>query len=193
MYGSRLTWLYGYPGFWPRVMADFLAGVVFYVYRDRIVLSWPWLIAATLGLLAFGVALPTLKFLPLAVPVLGAYVLFFVAYSPLGRLQHFASRGDFSYGLYLYAFPIQQLLIKAFRPYLHPLTPDGLGGRTLAAAVLSWRLVEGPCLHTQESSRSPEMRPELSAERVAKPESSLKTESPASATTTADLCLDQRG
>jgi peptidoglycan/LPS O-acetylase OafA/YrhL len=58
MYGSRLSWLYGYPGFWPRLMGDFLAGVLFYSFRDRIVLARPLLFASLLGLFVFGVARP---------------------------------------------------------------------------------------------------------------------------------------
>lgn len=162
MYGSRLSWLYCFPGLWPRLMSDFLAGVLFYCYRDRIVLSWPSLLGAATGLFTLGVAVPSLRPLPLAVPVLGAYVLFFAAYFPAGRLRHFASRGDLSYGLYLYAFPLQQLLIRAFRPLLHPLTLSPLAlGVTALFAALSWRFVESPFLRLKRSTRPREIRPEV--------------------------------
>ncbi len=160
--GSRLSWLYCYPGFWPRVMADFLSGVLFYSYRDRIVLTWPLLIGAALGLLATGVAFPSMRALPLAVPLLGGYLLFFAAYMPMGRLQHFAARGDFSYGLYLYAFPIQLILT---RRVFRDLTPIALfllaWAITGLFAVLSWRLIERPFMRLKGSSRPPEARPEL--------------------------------
>lgn len=179
MYGSRLSWLYCYPGFWPRLMCEFLTGVLFYCYRDRIVLSRPWLLGAALGLLALGVVTPSLRALPLAVPVLGGYVLFFAAYLPIGRLQHFASRGDFSYGLYLYAYPLQQLLIQAFRPWLHPLTLSLLAlGVTTLFAVLSWRFVERPFLRLKRSSRPLGTRPEEAVELVPKPSATVVHSAP---------------
>jgi peptidoglycan/LPS O-acetylase OafA/YrhL len=119
-------------------------------------------------LLALGVALPGLQALPLAVPVLGGYVLFFAAYWPLGRLARFARRGDLSYGLYLYAFPVQQLLIRAFRSGLRPLTLSLLAlGVTALCAALSWRFVESPFLRLKKSSRPVEARPEWTMEPVA--------------------------
>ena len=169
-YGSRLSWLYCYPAPWPRLMSDFLAGVLFYCYRDRIVLSWPLMLGAAIGLLTLGVAMPSLRALSLAVPVLGAYALFFAAYLPIGRLRHFASRGDLSYGLYLYAFPLQLLLIRAFSPWLHPLTLSLLAlGITALFAVLSWHFVESPFLHLKKSSRPPKTRPEVAMELVPNP------------------------
>src|SRR5258707_15128445 len=136
-------------------------------YRDRPMLSWPFLLVAVLGLLTLGVAMPSLHALPLAVPVLGSYVLFFAAYLPTRRLRHFASRGDLSYGLYLYAFPTQQLLIRAFGPWLHPLTLSLLAlGATALFAAFSWRFVERPFLRLKASSRPPETRPEVAMELV---------------------------
>ena len=46
--------------------------------------------------------------------------LFWLAFHPSVRLYRWAKRGDFSYGIYLYAFPIQQLLVR-YVPGLHPL------------------------------------------------------------------------
>jgi peptidoglycan/LPS O-acetylase OafA/YrhL len=170
MYGSRLSWLYGFPGMWPRLMSNFLAGCLFYCYRDRIVLSWPLLGGAVLGLLTLGVLAPGLRAFPLAVPLLGAYVLFFAAYLPVGRLQHFASRGDFSYGLYLYAFPVQQLLVRALRPWLNAGTLFLLAlGATLVLAVMSWRFIESPFLRLKKSSRPNKARPGLAMERIHQP------------------------
>ena len=41
-------------------------------------------------------------------PIAGTYLLFFFAFHPAFRLHRFGKFGDFSYGVYLYAFPIQQ-------------------------------------------------------------------------------------
>ncbi|MDR3622910.1 MAG: acyltransferase [Paludisphaera borealis] len=163
--GSRLSWLYCSPDSWPRLMSDFLAGVLFYCYRDRIVLSWPLVIGTVMGLLAVGVVAPSLQALPLAVPVLGGYVLFFASYLPMGRLQHVARRGDLSYGLYLYAYPIQLLLVKAFQPWLNPLSLFLIAlAVTAVFAAASWRFVESPFLRLKRSSRPSQDRPELAIE-----------------------------
>ena len=170
MPGSRLSWLYCFPGFWPRMMSAFLAGVLFYCYRDRIVLSWPLFTVAVVGLLAVGVAAPASWALPLVEPLLGGYVLFFIAYLPMGRLQHVARHGDISYGLYLYAYPVQQLLIKAFQPRLNTLSLflAATAVTTLFAAA-SWQFVEKPFLRLKRSSRPPRDRPELADQPAATP------------------------
>ena len=93
--------------------------------------------------------------MPLAVPLAGAYLLLFVAFRPGLAAANFARRGDFSYGLYLYAFPVQMLLARWFRPAL---TPTGLflaaSAITLGFAFLSWHLVERPFLRLKRSSRA---------------------------------------
>ena len=58
-------------------------------------------------------------------------------------LLHYATRfGDLSYGSYLYAFPIQQLVLD----HTHRFTITIATVVTLMAAVLSWHLVERPAL-----------------------------------------------
>jgi len=56
-------------------------------------------------------------------------------------------RHDISYGVYIYAFPVQQLLAYAGAPRLGVAAFDVLAAlATAALAVLSWRLVERPTL-----------------------------------------------
>lgn len=75
-----------------------------------------------------------------------AYGVLYVAYVPKGRLLQFNRLGDYSYGLYLYAFPIQQAL-KALLPDLQPWPMFAYASLlALACAILSWRLIERPAL-----------------------------------------------
>jgi peptidoglycan/LPS O-acetylase OafA/YrhL len=56
-------------------------------------------------------------------------------------------RGDLSYGIYVYAFPIQQAVIALAGPKIAPALNLALvGGVTLLAAAASWRFVEAPAL-----------------------------------------------
>jgi peptidoglycan/LPS O-acetylase OafA/YrhL len=82
-----------------------------------------------------------------------AYLALSLALNTHGALEKITQRGDFSYGLYLYAFPIQQSLIAYF-PAISPLiliaaTTACAGG----CAWLSWRYVESPML--EEKSNLP--------------------------------------
>ncbi len=121
----------------------FLTGVTLALYPERVPRS-RWLLAGALGVLAACHA----KGLTGVMPIAGVYVLFYAAYSSV-RMPGFKRWGDISYGTYLYAFPIQQLLLLAW-PELSPwalfalATPISLG-----AGALSWRFVERPFLTGQ--------------------------------------------
>lgn len=55
--------------------------------------------------------------------------------------------GDFSYGLYIYAFPVQQLVIWAFGSQMGFAAATGLStAGALVLAALSWHLLEKPFL-----------------------------------------------
>lgn len=74
------------------------------------------------------------------------YLVLFLAYQPSGKLRGFNRVGDYSYGVYLYAFPLQQstaFLIPGIGVWeMVALT----GILTLVCAVLSWHFVEKPSM-----------------------------------------------
>jgi peptidoglycan/LPS O-acetylase OafA/YrhL len=122
----------------------FLAGSVFYLYRDRIRWSLGWLEVA--GLVTVVTAILEVGFVEL-LPIFGTYVLLYLAYEPRLATLRVGRRVDLSYGIYLYAWPLQQLIVQAFGPALNPYT---LSLAALAASAglawLSWRFVEQPFL-----------------------------------------------
>lgn len=84
-------------------------------------------------------------------------VILFAAHLPYGHIYGKVTRGiDFSYGLYLWGFPIQQALIQHFGA--SQISPNRLTyttfGIALAFAWLSWTLIERPALsHVRGSTR----------------------------------------
>lgn len=75
-----------------------------------------------------------------------AYGVLYLAYVPRNWLLRFNRLGDYSYGLYLYAFPIQQAL-KALLPGLQALPMFAFASLlTMVCAVISWHIIEKPAL-----------------------------------------------
>src|SRR6266851_4350065 len=79
-------------------------------------------------------------------PAAMAYSVFYFAFSRTIKLRNVAANGDFSYGTYLYAFPIQQMLVSTFvLPF--PIFVMLSVVLSLAAGFLSWNTVEKWFLH----------------------------------------------
>ena len=75
-----------------------------------------------------------------------AYGALWAAYVPSGAVRGFNAFGDYSYGLYVYAFPVQGFMVWWLGPQT-PLANVVLSlPPTLALAMLSWHLVERPSL-----------------------------------------------
>jgi peptidoglycan/LPS O-acetylase OafA/YrhL len=120
----------------------FVLGIGFWVWRDYLPLST----LAALGLLGLSALA---KDSPLGFPLLilaVSYATFCCAYVPKGRIRAFNRLGDYSYGIYIYAFPLQGLVVWLAGPQ-SPLTNILLAlPLTLLCAVLSWHLIEAPAL-----------------------------------------------
>ena len=125
-------------------------GSLAYAWRDAIPLSLGALIAA-IALVAWnpwGLARGTL-FEPLL-----AYIVLVLGYHPLLRWTRFNRIGDYSYGVYVYSFPVQQTLVE----HLHGISPALLLVTalpiTLALGALSWHALERPALRLKSRFRS---------------------------------------
>jgi len=131
------------PAKW-RLFLFFIAGSLFYINRHSIRLGWlP--VVALIALFAATAGIPRLH--GIAFVVLVAYLTFAIALWRHVRWLDPARFGDISYGVYLYAFPVQQTLIE-----LLPGARDGWSlaalavAATLPLAILSWVAVERPAL-----------------------------------------------
>ena len=127
-----------------RLTAYFLVGAL--AHRGRHQLPWTnrGAIVAAAAMLAAVLIRPTWNLLmPLAV----GYLSFWFAFHPRVRLHGFARRGDFTYGMYLYAFPIQQFCVYLIGGPMSPLALFAIAWPlSVVAGVLSWHLVERPFL-----------------------------------------------
>jgi peptidoglycan/LPS O-acetylase OafA/YrhL len=76
-----------------------------------------------------------------------------LAYAHLGSLKRWGRYGDFSYGLYIYAFPVQQTLVALFPAWGRSEHFAAAYTATLLCAILSWRLIEAPALSLKKRFR----------------------------------------
>lgn len=120
----------------------FVIGMALYVWRDHVRLSWA--VAIMLGALA--AALRATPIFEAAFVAAITYATFVVAYLPGGALRHYNRLGDYSYGMYVYAFPVQQAAVAVAGP-MSPLANIAIAFPiTLLCAILSWYGVEKPAL-----------------------------------------------
>lgn len=136
-----------FPGAWTiqqavaRFAMMFVAGALLNQFRDVIPARWS-LVGLSLAIVAAASLMPDYR-------VVGALPL---AYAIIvsGSLVHnkrLRLRTDLSYGVYIYAFPMQQLLIVCGLRFLKPLVFFPVATlATLPMAALSWFLVEKPAL-----------------------------------------------
>lgn len=76
-----------------------------------------------------------------------------LAHARLGRLKQWGRFGDLSFGLYIYAFPVQQTLVALFPAWGMPEHFAAAYVIILLCAFLSWRFVEAPALSLKKRFR----------------------------------------
>jgi peptidoglycan/LPS O-acetylase OafA/YrhL len=123
------------------VVGAFLAGVTLFMFRDRISANFSVFAACLLGCI-------TLLYIPdgdyfIAFPV--AYLTVYLG--TFNPVRHGGDYADYSYGIYLYGFPIQQAVTALTGDhrswYLDLLFVLPI---TFVVAALSWRFIEKPAL-----------------------------------------------
>lgn len=133
-----------------KLLPFFLAGGLLYLLRDRIVLTWPG------AVLSIGVAMLAVWQLDgwgaqLTAPFLAYAMLWLGAVLPCPDLIR---RNDISYGVYIYAFPVQQLLAIGGADTWPLLVFDLVAiVATVPLAVASWVWVERPVMRRAKGTR----------------------------------------
>jgi peptidoglycan/LPS O-acetylase OafA/YrhL len=134
-----------------RFISVYLVGALFYLFGGKIRLT------GSGALISLGLLLPALFLTELAetaVIVFGAYIMFWFALkAPIVRMGRF-TEVDISYGVYLYAWPIQSLLIRGHNeisPWMLCAVSTALAG---CGGYWSWIVVEKPALDYLRRLRS---------------------------------------
>ena len=118
----------------------FLAGMLLYAFRNRVAING-W---AAIALFCSWFAVRGTGFAQPMFYVAFAYGVLWVGTTPL--LHRFVPRNDYSLGIYLFGFPVQQSL-SHLAPALDPLvTLPIVAPFTFALAFVSWHCVEKPTL-----------------------------------------------
>lgn len=132
-----------------RFFMSFMLGVVAYQHRRRIPLRWSWLAAMLIVVMATH---ETTLEQPTYITFIG-YLALLLGGVTMPSLSRLTRRTDLSYGLYLYAWPVQQMLLHRWPGLdtgLHILSSLGIA---LPLAALSWLVVERPALGLKRTMR----------------------------------------
>lgn len=134
---------------------SFVFGVTAFMWRDRMFIAWPLALLVVAG--AF--FLPRSDAALLAVRLSAAYAMLVAAFLVPAPFKRFsAAVPDYSYGIYIYAFPVQQAMV-AIGVGTTPGTNLVAGFVvTLAFAAVSWHLVEKPGLGLKSRWSTPAPR-----------------------------------
>ncbi|MFZ2999207.1 MAG: acyltransferase [Undibacterium umbellatum] len=83
-----------------------------------------------------------------------AYLVVCIAYLPAGWIRRYNSVGDYSYGVYIYAFPVQQAVAALFPGIAVWGMVMASGFVTMLLAVFSWHKIEKPAMALKSATVS---------------------------------------
>lgn len=127
------------PEKFTRLFSMFFVGAAFYVWKNKVRLS-PMLILIGFPLLMFSSLNKDVFFILYC--VLLPFLIFYLAYVPSGFVRKFNKFGDYSYGLYIYAFPVQQSIAATIPNVSVSIMIPLSFSCTLVLAMISWHLIE---------------------------------------------------
>lgn len=127
-----------------RMFFMFFSGAAYFIFRKHIRLSHAWAIAAMLALIFSHYLSP--QVFSLAYYLSLPYLLLYLAYIPAGILRIYNRAGDYSYGVYIYAFPIQQALLALAPQMSVAILTICATAFTMIFSISSWHVIEEPAL-----------------------------------------------
>ncbi len=147
-----------------RLIFMFFSGASLFAFRQNIRLSR--VAFAACAALLVGAALVGQQAFFVAYLVGLPYIAIYLAYVPAGWIRRYNRRGDYSYGVYIYAFPVQQAIVAVQPGISVALLLLEAGAISLVCAALSWHLVEKRALALRR--RRPKPPPDAVSQGVAR-------------------------
>lgn len=134
---TQLTWI-------PDLLRFYAAGMLFYLYREKIPLHPMF---ALLSLVAV-VASAYFGFFNAIFSIFGSYLVLYFSFTFISPINKYLEKTDLSYGVYIFAYPIQETVAKYFHGNLQAALLNFLISfpLTLFFAYVSWHLVEKKAL-----------------------------------------------
>lgn len=137
----------------------FAAGALVFHFRDRVPVRWWLMLLAAAITVGACIALPDYRVIA-ALPI--AYLL--ITAGAVIRSERLRLKNDISYGVYIYAYPVQQLLVIVGAGALGvPVFAVLSLLATAPLAIASWFLVERPALRLKMRGRRAETVQEQAA------------------------------
>lgn len=139
----------GRGNFYTDLFRYFSAGMLVYLFRKNIIHNG-WI-----ALLSFIIIALTIKtnYFNYTLPVFGTYIIFYLAFHEKLKFYNFGKHGDFSYGIYIYAFPVQQMVVYLSHNHVTSFVDFLIAFPiTLLFAVASWHLIEKNALKLKKVS-----------------------------------------
>lgn len=127
------------PESFVHLFSMFFVGSSFYLFQDKIYLSHTIFIILLLILIS---SIINTNYFFIAYSLILPYIIFYLAYIPSGIIRYFNKLGDYSYGLYIYAFPVQQSIAATVPNISIPNMTITAFFITLFLSILSWHIVE---------------------------------------------------
>lgn len=136
---ASILFYLGRGNFYTDLFRYFSAGMFFYLFRKNIVHNG-WM--AFISFIVLALTIKT-SYFNYSLPIFGSYIIFYLSFSKKLKFHHFGKYGDWSYGLYIYSFPVQQIVVHVSNNQLSALENFLVSFPiTLLFAFLSWHLVE---------------------------------------------------
>lgn len=127
-----------------RFLSAFFLGGSLYILKNHIVLSKKILLGCNLLLIISFLFNKDVFFVVFV--LFSPYIILCIAYLPKGKILQYNTLGDYSYGTYIYAWPIQQMLAITFIGITPAKMMFFTFFLTLFFAILSWHLIEKPAM-----------------------------------------------
>lgn len=120
----------------------------FFIYRKKIILSLPiFIICLAIFLSGIIISYKKTEIFEYLRFISFPYIIIYIAYCKIPYINNFGKYGDFSYGIYLWAFPVSQTLLyfwlDKFNVFTYILSVFIV---TLFVAILSFKFIEKPAL-----------------------------------------------